>query len=380
MRRIFNFRPPSPPAARGRRAIVGAALFLLAATVPAPLQRFLTSLSPSLRSKATIPFTDEERFDWHYVPRSREGVATGDLSTAQRDLLHEVLRAGLSANGYTKANGILELEPILGRLEGSRFRDPDRYHFSLFGDPSKAPWGWRFEGHHLSINATHTPRGTSMTPMFLGANPARVPDGPRAGWEVLGEEERLGRAMFVALDSEQRQKALTSNRAPRDIVTGTNRMFTLRTFEGLPASEMTPAQRDQLQRLIMLYVGNAPKETADAELARLRESGLGKVHFAWAGGMGRGQAHYYRIHGPTILIEYDNTQDGANHIHTVWRSPDRDFGGDLLARHYAEADHHAARSVERGRPRPRNHPQSGASYPHAHTHRRPDPPPLHSGH
>lgn len=312
-----------------------ALLLTLALSGVSPNQ-FIDSLSPSLKQKALIRFDDRERFNWHYTPRQRRGVAIADLSPKQRDLLHDFLRSGLSQSGYRKVSGIIELEPILGRIEGSSFRDPGRYYFSLFGDPARAPWGWRFEGHHLSINTTHASRDT-LTPMFLGANPARVPDGPR----VLADEEILGRALFASLDATQRAIALIATRAPWDIVTGTDRTFHLEKFEGLPAAKMSAAQRESLMRLISVYVGNANAAVAAAEMRRIQTAGVERLHFAWAGGDRPGQPHYYRVHGPMILIEYDNTQNGANHIHTVWRSPDGDFGGDdLLARHYSESPHH----------------------------------------
>ena len=329
-----------------RRA--AAAVLILSATVAveSPVQQFLSSLSSQLRTRASSAFNGEERFNWGYTPRSRRGVARGDLSPAQREKLESVLRTGLSEAGYRKVSDIIELEPILGEIEGSRFRDPDRYFFTVFGNPTQEPWGWRFEGHHLSINSTHTAAGTSLTPMFLGANPARVPAGPRAGWRVLASEEMLGRQMLAALDEPQRARAIIAARAPSDIVTGTDRTFRLESFEGVPASAMNSSQQQLLMRLVSNYVSNAPKNVADSEIEAIRKSGVERLHFAWAGGQRPGQPHYYRVHGPTILIEYDNTQDGANHIHTVWRKPGGDFGDDLLARHYATAPHHSPSGVE----------------------------------
>lgn len=329
-----------------RLAITAITILGATAAVEAPVQQLIASLPAQLRTRATIAFSTDERFNWGYTPRSRRGVAIGDLNTAQRDRLNDVLRSGLSEAGFRKATGIIELEPILGEIEGSRFRDPRRYYFTLFGDPSKHPWGWRFEGHHLSINATQTSSGTSMTPMFLGANPARVPDGPKVGWRVLASEEILGRQMMSALDDSQRVRARIAARAPSDIVTGTDRTFRLESFEGLPASAMNPAQQALLMRLIANYVSNASKAIADREMEAIRKAGVERIHFAWAGGERPGQPHYYRVHGPTILIEYDNTQDGANHIHTVWRKPGGDFGDDMLAQHYRTAQHHLARGVE----------------------------------
>ena len=329
------------------RSIVAASLLLLAAaTTVDPLRAFLSSLPPSVLQKALFRFSDEERFDWHYVPRSRRGIPLGDLNEHQTSLLHSFLRSNLGSQGYRKVAGVIELEPILGRLEGSSFRNPERYYFSLFGDPAAAPWGWRFEGHHLSLNIAHTPGGTSYTPMFIGANPARVPSGARAGWQLLRDEEHQGRAFLQSLDATQRAQAIISARAPADIVTGTNRSFRLERFEGLAASAMTERQRQALLDLVLVYVRNAPTTTADAEIGKIRRAGIDKLHFAWAGGAEPRQRHYYRIHGPTVLIEYDNTN--GNHIHTVWRNPNGDFGDDLLARHYAEAPHHGAAAAPRG--------------------------------
>jgi hypothetical protein len=324
------------------RSMIAAAslLVLAAATTVDPLREFLSALSPSARQKALIRFTDEERFDWHYVPRSRRGVPLGDLNRHQTSLLHSFLRANLGPAGYQKAAGVIELESILGRLEGSWSRNPARYYFSLFGDPAARPWSWRFEGHHLSLNVAQTARGTSYTPMFIGANPARVPSGARAGWELLRDEEHRGRAFLQSLDAAQRAQAIISARAPSDIVTGTDRSFRLQSFEGLPGSAMTERQRQALLELVLVYVRNAPQPAADAEIGKIRRAGIEKLHFAWAGGAQPRQPHYYRIHGPTVLIEYDNTY--GNHIHTVWRNPHGDFGDDVLARHYAEAPHHAA--------------------------------------
>ena len=329
------------------RSIVPAASLLLiaAAAVVDPLRTFLSSLSPAMHQKALMRFADEERFDWHYVPRSRRGLPLGELTSEQTSLLHSFLRANLGPAGYRKAAGVIELEPILGRLEGSRFRDPARYYFSLFGDPAAPPWGWRFEGHHLSLNVTRTQRGVSYTPMFIGANPARVPGGARAGWQLLRDEEHQARALLRSLDTAQRAQAVISARAPADIVTGTARSLHLQTFEGLAASAMTERQQQALLDLVLLYVGNAPQSTADGEMAKIRREGIEKLHFAWAGSAQPGRPHYYRIHGPTILIEYDNTESGGNHIHTVWRNPQGDFGDDVLARHYSEAPHHAGIDV-----------------------------------
>jgi uncharacterized protein DUF3500 len=298
-------------------------------------------LGSALHRRSQVPFNSENRFDWHYTPRSRRGVPLEALSDERKIALDNLLHTALSDQGFAKAKGIIELEPILGRIEGSpRFRDPGQYYVTLFGDPAQTPWGMRFEGHHLSLNFTVTSSEVRATPAFYGANPARVPSGPRADWRVLRDEELLGRELVTSLSPEQRKRAIISSRAPFDIVTGVDRQIDLASYDGLAAGAMTPPQRALFLRLVRSYVGNATESIASGEMEKLTRAGIERLHFAWAGSLKAGEPHYYRIHGPTILIEYDNTQNSANHIHTVWRTPGRDFGEDLLQRHYAEAPHH----------------------------------------
>lgn len=303
----------------------------------------LEALDPEAAGHARFAFSDEARRDWHYVPRRRGGIALGSLSPVQQATVDRLLGEILSPQGLTKVHGIIELEGILGRLEGNpAFRDPGLYHLAIFGDPIVSrPWGWRLEGHHLSLNVTSVPDlGVAPTPLFLGANPARVPDGDRAGWRVLAAEEDLARALLGDLDRAQLERAVLSERAPRDIITGAQRTAQLPEVQGLAAADMTEPQRGRLVRLIETYVRNLQGEHADRHLERILAGGIEGIHFAWAGGREPGQPHYYRIHGPSLWIEYDNTQNDANHVHSVWRDPEGDFGDDLLRRHYDESDHH----------------------------------------
>jgi hypothetical protein len=261
------------------------------------------------------------------------------MTTGQRDAALRLLHAATSSQGYLKATGVMHLEGVLAVLEGSPDRrDPENYHFWVFGTPSPdGPWGWRFEGHHVSLNFTSADGVTVSTPSFIGANPARVPSGPFAGWRLLAGEEDLARALVRSLDDGQRDRAIISATAPRDIITGNDRRASLERTEGLPFAAMTGPQRELLLRLLAEYVDNADPAIARPRLARIQEVGLDRLHFAWAGGLEPGDPHYYRIHGPTILIEYDNTQNDANHIHSVWRDLENDFGDDLLRRHYDRA-------------------------------------------
>jgi hypothetical protein len=291
------------------------------------------------RGRLALRFDSDAREDWSYVPRSRAGLSAGEMTAPQRRALSALLDSGLSKTGRDKVDGILTIEPILGEIEGNPGRDPGRYHVAIFGQPAPggrsggagaAPWGWRFEGHHLSLHFTVAGE-VATTPAFLGANPARVPKGTHQGLRVLGREEDQGRAFLQSLTAEQRKRATISSDAPADIITKASRRVALKQLEGLPAADMTEEQRAALVKLIEVYALNFQPALARAHLERIRAAGIARLHFAWAGSDRPGQSHYYRIHGPTHLIEYDNR--GGDHIHTVFRDLERDFGEGLLARH-----------------------------------------------
>lgn len=307
----------------------------------AAASRLLATLSAELRGRLVLPFGSEERLDWHYVPRRRPGISLKDLSAPQKQALHAVLLAGLSSRGYEKAAGVIELEGILGEIETFGWRrDPELYFLSIFGAPSRGTsWGWRFEGHHLSLNFTTAGgSGVATTPAFLGANPARVERGKRAGWRVLAAEEDLAKKLFASLEPGQRSRALIAPDAPSDILGAPGRKAPPPPA-GLSASAMSETQRDLLLALVGEYVGNMRPELAAASWKKIRESGIETIRFAWAGGTASGEGHYYRVASPAFVIEYDNTQDDANHVHSVWRDPEGDFGADLLRRHYAHHRH-----------------------------------------
>lgn len=313
-------------------------------------QEFLEALSPELRVRAVFPFESEDRFRWHFVPHEmfpRRGVNIKEMKAEQRRAAHALLRSALSSQGYLKATSIMHLEEILREIEKStgtgRFnRDPELYWFMIFGTPStKAPWGWRVEGHHLSLNfSSVTNELIATTPTFMGSNPAEVPRGPHVGWRILAAEEDLARALLASLDENQRAQAIIDTTAPADIITGNSRKASLEKPVGLPVSKMTETQRSLLLRLMVEYIQNMRQDLAHQQLEKIKNAGIEKIHFAWAGSLTRGEGHYYRIHGPTFLIEYDNTQNNANHIHTVLRDFEDDFGVDLLSKHYQESTHH----------------------------------------
>ena len=316
----------------------------------AAARALLDSLSAELRNRISFPFDGADRFRWHYVPHEmfpRKGVPLKELTLAQRKAAHALLRTALSSQGYLKATHIMQLESILAALEGAmpagRFRrDPELYWLMLFGSPSREkPWGWRVEGHHLSLNfSAVTSELVASTPAFMGSNPAEVREGTAAGLRVLGAEEDLARVLLGSLDDGQRRRAVIETKAPQDIITANNRDVALREPTGLPASAMTEPQRNMLWELVAEYVENVQHDIARRQLDKIRQAGIDKIHFAWAGSLDRGKPHYYRLHGPTSLIEYDNTQNNANHIHAVWRDLQDDFGGDLLRKHYEASEHH----------------------------------------
>jgi hypothetical protein len=317
----------------------------------ADARKFLDSLSPEQLATAGFEFKDNERLNWHFIPKPRKGLTLKDMSEDQRALAKGLLASGLSQQGNSKVLTIMSLEQILHDMEqgkGPR-RDPEMYYWSVFGNPapdSKDPWGWRVEGHHVSINFTVMgDQSVAVGPAFLGTNPAEVKDGPRKGLRVLAEEEDQGRAFMKSLSAEQQKKAVIMQTAPKEIITEAKRQAILEKFEGIPYSDLTEPQKAGLVELISLYANRLRPELAQNDLKRIAHAGMEKVYFAWAGSVEVGQGHYYRIHGPNFLVEYDDTQNNANHIHTVWRDLENDFGGDLLRKHYEE--HHQPQGAEK---------------------------------
>ena len=303
---------------------------------------FLASLAPPQRSKALFDFGDAERLNWHFVPRARRGLPLSEMSAEQRELARGILQAGLSRRGYLTASTIIELELVLRELgENPAVRDPDLYYFSIFGTPSMAtPWGFRAEGHHLSLNFTLV-RDTliATAPAFFGANPAEVRSGSRRGLRALADEEDIGRELVLSLDERQRRVALIATEAPSDIVTGNAARIQPLSPVGIRVTELRPDQVAILVRLLEVYLGRVAEPLATERRAALERTDFREVAFAWAGSTRTGEAHYYRIQGPSFLVEYDNTQNRANHIHTVWRDFEGDFGRDLLREHYRNAPH-----------------------------------------
>jgi hypothetical protein len=334
-----------------------------AATVSAQRQRprarmadaakaFLATLEPAQRQKAVYPFNSEERFNWHFIPKTRNGLPLKEMTEPQRKAALSLLAAGLSEQGLMKANTIRELEKILKQVEMGRgpVRDPEQYFFTVFGEPSTdGTWGWRYEGHHCALNWTLVSgKPVVGSPQFFGSNPGEVrvevPQAPPKGTRVLRGEEDLARALVKNLNEAQRGKAILSATAPPDIITGAQRQAAIQEDKGVAYGELSADQQGMLMQVIQEYTGAMPRGLAAQRLQKIRGAGLDKVKFAWMGSIEPNQGHYYRVQGPTFLIEYDNTQNNANHVHAVWRDFKSDFGMDLLAMHYQATPHRVARA------------------------------------
>jgi len=302
--------------------------------------KFLDSLEAPQRAKASYAFTDSERDNWNFVPMVRGGVSLKETGAASRERARDLLKAALSERGLATVDAIMALEGVLHEMEHSAHRDPDLYYVAIFGTPGADPWGWRYEGHHVSLNYTLVDGhgGISATPTFMGANPAEVRIGAHIGKRALAPEEDLGRTLVTSLSDGQLKTALISDTAPADIVTGTARRVDPLAPVGLAYADMSTDQQAQVVAILQFYLRRHRAEIADASFVRIEAAGLEKVQFAWAGGVKIRDPHYYRLQGPTFIVEYDNTQNNANHIHTVWRDFDGDFGRDLLREHL-ERDH-----------------------------------------
>jgi hypothetical protein len=329
---------------------------------------WLDALDEAQRAKASFAFDDtEQRTSWAYFPRNHAGLPLHEMDIKQQKLAHVLLTSALSLHAYAKVTAIMALESVLNLIEGRRgdaVRDPGRYFFSIFGAPGDARWGWRCEGHHVALNFTVVDgHAVSPTPIFLGANPAEVRRAWHAATRPCGEEEDAARELLALLDERQRGIATICSVAPPDfvlmnlpsvpesILPGEAGALALiqRDFDamaqsdrealrfqraqprGLAGRDMNEAQRHALMALIDVYISRLPEDLWLLSLPRVGDPK--DVHFAWAGSDKRGDGHYYRLQGGTFLVEYDNTQDDANHVHAVWRDASADFGADLLRAH-----------------------------------------------
>lgn len=333
-----------------RRLVLAAATFLpfggagaqsadAAQRIADQANRFLASLDEGQRRKVSIAFDSSNRLDWHYIPRNRSGLTLGEMTPVQAEAARLLFATVLNEQGLSLLDGVRLLEGVLGEQQGS-WRDPERYFVSVFGTPGRFPWGWRFEGHHLSLNVSLPAAAhIAVTPFFVGAHPATVQGGAHKGLRLLGASEDLARAIMTGLSEPQQRVALIADRPFGDIVASPQREQDLGQPRGLDLGAMSSAARQRVEALMDRFLGTLTPDLVSAQKRRVMEQGLDQFRFAWAGSVQPGEPYYFRIHGPATLIEYDNTQHSANHIHSVWRDLAADFGTDVLAEHYRRQRH-----------------------------------------
>ncbi len=301
----------------------------------------MNSLDVNQKSAISFSYYDGERIFWYYPPMNRHGLLLRDMNEEQRKLAYALMATGLTEDSNRKAQLIIDHESVLGPLEQERglvtfVRDPLLYSWTIFGDPATdaEPWGWRVEGHHVSLHySVWGDRVLSMTPFFFGANPAEVPKGPKQGLRILGDSQDIALELMDSLDAGQKTRATIYDEAPSDIITFNSSRASLPKEEGLPATAMSGTQREMLMTLASEYVTRIRSDLAQEKLTALREGGLEKIHLAWGGPVDRTQPHYYRLHGGDFVVEYDNRQNGANHIHSVLRDVNNDFAADVMRDH-----------------------------------------------
>jgi len=303
----------------------------------------LQSLNDSQKAKLQMPFDDSKRFDWAYVPPyqvARNGLPLKEMTEDQRELVGQLLAASLSEAGYQKVKLIMSLEEILAELEGNPKRDPEMYFVAVFGTPgNKDPWSWQFDGHHVSLHFTTVDGVVAYTPRFLGSNPGEVKNGPRKGLRVLNKEEDLAFELLNSFQGPQRQAVIFNQGTFNDIVSKNAAGVKPMDRVGISYMQLSEKQQKMLWAIIDEYLSAMPDKDARARKDSILKEGTDLIMFGWAGSEKPGSPHYYRIQGPSFLIEFDNSQGNGNHIHTVWRDFDGDFGRDLLREHYAKVKH-----------------------------------------
>ncbi|WP_235296605.1 DUF3500 domain-containing protein [Portibacter marinus] len=322
-------------------AIIAFSSYHLLTPSQEPTIAFINSLSTDQKSKAIFTVDHERRTDWHYLPAGsyeRPGIKLADLKQHQREKVFDILRSVLSEKGLEKSKAIIDLENVLAELENNyTHRDPDQYSIAIFGHPSNQnPWSWSFSGHHLSLHFTYADGQISATPRFFGANPATVLEGPKKGLRVLAKEEDLGMLLLHSLDEDQKEIAIISEEPYWEILTKNDSKVDPLQRQGIGIKQLTGDQRKLLLKVLAEYLSSLKPTLAEDRMKIIQNEDL---IFAWAGSTALGKPYYYRIQGESFLIEFDNAQNGANHIHTVWRDFDGDFGQDLLLEHRKKHKH-----------------------------------------
>ncbi len=311
---------------------------------------------------AQLNFNDTARIKWNNLPvglRARAGLSMGNMNDDQRKMVHRILSASLSSQGYLKATGIMHLDDLLNRFYDSLYYKKEindtthafvqsllwshkNYFFAFFGKPTDSIWGYKLEGHHLSINFTFVNDKLSVTPFFIGTDPAEYQNSVYAGWRVLGQEEDLGIKLIHLLSAAQQKKATMSSAVPKDIITAAESGKRLVDNWGILGSEMNSSQKAVLQYIIREFVFNMEYDKAVIEYDKIVKAGIDKIYFGWIGDYDETKPHYYVLNGPTFLIEFDNNggpRNSANHIHAIWREKGNEYGEDVLKKHYEMEKH-----------------------------------------
>ena len=327
-----------------------------AAQMTASASVFLEGLSEAQRTSVLFALDDSEaRTRWSNLPSAmfdRGGLRMGDLTDVQRQALHALLRASTSSQGYHKIAGIIWIDDVLSaeaqaRRDGRMARlieswSSENYWVAFFGDPrTEKRWGWLITGHHLAASFTVVDSQVAFTPLFLGAEPYEIGSGPYAGFRALPHEAERGFELVQSLTDAQRNVAVVSSEIPRDILEGPGRKASLEQFAGITAASLTAMQQRLLNHLIAEYVRNMDHDIAASFLKEVENDGLEALHFAWMGPTDDiSKRYYYRVHSPSILIEYVRERgvgsEGANHVHSIVRDPGNDYGEDWLQLHYEE--------------------------------------------
>lgn len=325
-------------------------IFLFAQPRPVPggsdaANQLLNSLPADQRNIVQLPFSNMNRYEWHYLPQvmvGRTGLALKDMTAQQKELVYRLMQTYLSEEGFIRARNIMDFEFFLKELQPNNYlRVPENYSIAIYGTPAAdSIWGWKISGHHLALNFTIVKDQMAFAPFFFGVFPATVADGPKKGTRLLKDQEDLGFELLHALNADQQRKAIFLQEAYSDILT-TNALQ-VGTFQqdGILAKDLNPDQKTILNKLIMSYLNAMPPLLAQYRMKKIAAEDYNAIRFAWAGSGKPGEAHYYRIQGKSFLVEFDNTQNNANHIHSVWRDFNGDFGEDLLREHYRTAAHH----------------------------------------
>jgi hypothetical protein len=301
-------------------------------------------LTAPQKAKIVHEFKEDTRDDWHFLPWSsyaRQGLPLKELRTEQKELVFKLLQSSLSDTGYKQTTEIIDLENVLAASSGDPvYRDPEQYYISIYGDPTQEDvWMWTFEGHHVSLHFTTVADAVSYTPRFFGSNPGRIMEGERKGFSPLVHEEDMGLQLINMLSTTQQQIAIFNEKAYNDVLSFNKAVAEKLAPEGILVKNLTNEQKKHVMDIIYEYASTIPAEQAMKRMNTIRKEELEEMRFAWAGATVLGKAHYYRIQGKTFMIEFDNSQNNANHIHSVWRDFDGDFGRDLLKEHYTHHKH-----------------------------------------